>query len=547
MKVRTRLSPEVTADLKVLLGRRTVIQLFGPKHSTVLESLQRIESAGEVAAIFYLAVFATKNKRDPSNRASETADKLLRPLAPSELLVLDQHARAQYHYEDPELLKALREVAPAQLSELTELHPGAHALLGAMSFHWSGYVREAAVRQLAQIRTGDELPFLLIRLNDWIPQVRTAARQTIQDRTTPAYAHHFAGNLRLLQQLLIWERIDHSTFLRWILEYLRKPECSAALDQRLSSPNPVDRRLAFELLARPDYEELASLLGKASQDADPMIRLWAIRKARNYLPPETLLSMATKAMSDRYAAIRAQAVYAHVEHGPTEVISGTLRPFLLDRSASLRSLARFHLATREPIDFANFYRELIASDRPSKRAMAIESLGEVGTTSEADLIQKCLAEAHPGVRAASIRALSRLDGDRFVGEFVDLLLDESPTVARAAADALAKRVGLVDHARLWQENANLKPVAARERVLRIIFDASKWDGLYYALSLVDDPEPGIQKLALDHVRKWTGKFARSSVAATAAQRERVVAALASKTLPFPSEEQRRLSFFVSES
>jgi hypothetical protein len=32
-----------------------------------------------------------------------------------------------------------------------------------------------------------------------------------------------------------------------------------------------------------------------------------------------------------------------------------------------------------------------------------------------------------------------------------------------------------------------------------------------------------------------------------AQRARVVAALAGKTLPFPAEVQRRLSFFVNEN
>jgi HEAT repeat protein len=546
MKLRFRLSPEVTADLKALLGRRTVVQLFDPKRSTVLESLQRIESAGEVAAIFYLAVFATMTETELANRASEVADALVRPLMPAELLALDQHARALY-YEDPELLKALREIAPGQVSELAESRPGAHALLGAMSFHKSGYVREAAVRQLARIRTGHEVPFLLIRLNDWIPAVRTAARQAIQDRTTLAYARHFAGNLRLLQQLVVWERVDHAAFLRWILEYLRKPECSAALDEQISSPNPVDRRLAFELLARPDYEDLASLLGKAMRDRDPMIRLWAIRQARKNLRPGPLLSMATQSLSDRYAAVRAQAVYIHVEQGPPDRVSATLRPFLLDPSASLRSIARFNLASHESIDFPEFYRALIESDSPSKTAIAIEGLGEIGTALDADLIRNRLTAKRPRDRAASVRALSRLDGDRFVPEFVGLLLDPSPAVAKEAVLALSKRSALVDHARLWQESATLKPLAARGRVLRLIFDASKWDGLYYALSLIDDPEQSIQQLALDHVRRWTGRFSRSSIAPTMAQRARVVAALAGKTLPFPVEVQRRLSFFVNEN
>jgi hypothetical protein len=261
----------------------------------------------------------------------------------------------------------------------------------------------------------------------------------------------------------------------------------------------------------------------------------------------TIASMATKALSDRYAAVRAQAVYVHLEQGPSDTISATLRPFLLDPSASLRSIARFHLASRESIDFPNFYRALIESDSPSKRAIAIESLGEVGTALDADLIRNCLSATNPRVRGASIRALARLDGDRFVSEFVGLLLDRSPAVAKEATLALSKRASLVDHARLWQESATLKPAASRGRILRLIFDASKWDGLHYALSLVDDPEQSIQSLALDHVRRWTGRFSRSSVAPTMAQRARVVAALAGKTLPFSAEMQRRLSFFVNEN
>jgi hypothetical protein len=78
-------------------------------------------------------------------------------------------------------------------------------------------------------------------------------------------------------------------------------------------------------------------------------------------------------------------------------------------------------------------------------------------------------------------------------------------------------------------------------------DPTKWDGLYYALSLLDDPEPSIQRMALAHVIGWTGSFSRSSVAPTIAQRERVPAALASKTRAVPPEVQRRLRFFVNEN
>src|SRR6185312_3917797 len=53
----------------------------------------------------------------------------------------------------------------------------AAAVIGAASFHASGHVREAAVRLLDEVETGAELRFLLIRLNDWVPAVRSAAQR----------------------------------------------------------------------------------------------------------------------------------------------------------------------------------------------------------------------------------------------------------------------------------------------------------------------------------------------------------------------------------
>lgn len=46
------------------------------------------------------------------------------------------------------------------------------ATVGIATCHRSGFIREKAVVTLAECHSGTELPFLLVRLNDWIPQVR---------------------------------------------------------------------------------------------------------------------------------------------------------------------------------------------------------------------------------------------------------------------------------------------------------------------------------------------------------------------------------------
>jgi hypothetical protein len=88
---------------------------------------------------------------------------------------------------------------------------------------------------------------------------------------------------------------------------------------------------------------------------------------------------------------------------------------------------------------------------------------------------------------------------------------------------------------------------ARGRILRLIFDASKWDGLYYALSLIDDPERSIQMLALDHVSRWTVRFRPLQCYSYNGAAGKGCSGARGQALPFPAEVQRRLSFFVNEN
>ena len=45
--------------------------------------------------------------------------------------------------------------------------------------HSSGYVREAAARRCAERGEPDLLPVVTERLNDWVPEIRNAARQAL--------------------------------------------------------------------------------------------------------------------------------------------------------------------------------------------------------------------------------------------------------------------------------------------------------------------------------------------------------------------------------
>jgi HEAT repeat protein len=57
----------------------------------------------------------------------------------------------------------------------------------------SDYVRQAAVEALGKIESGAELPFLLMRVNDWVPNVRNLAAELLEKRVRPDYVPHFVA------------------------------------------------------------------------------------------------------------------------------------------------------------------------------------------------------------------------------------------------------------------------------------------------------------------------------------------------------------------
>jgi hypothetical protein len=58
------------------------------------------------------------------------------------------------------------------------------AIAGILSMHANGYVRQFAVKALSKFTDGSEIPFLLLRLSDWVPQVSAEAVLSMQQRLT---------------------------------------------------------------------------------------------------------------------------------------------------------------------------------------------------------------------------------------------------------------------------------------------------------------------------------------------------------------------------
>ena len=150
--------------------------------------------------------------------------------------------------------------------------------------HRSGYVREVAVSGLAASGDGRAIPYVLLCLNDWVKEIRRAARSAIEVFFQPVFAPDVIAALPIVWALARQNRDDHERFVSRVLAFLRSPACAPALRAGCGAPEREVRRVCFELLLRRGggtEHETPEALSAALADRDPVVRVWAARR----LPP----------------------------------------------------------------------------------------------------------------------------------------------------------------------------------------------------------------------------------------------------------------------
>jgi HEAT repeat protein len=163
--------------------------------------IDRIGAAGEAAALPDLLPHVFDKRRSVARAAARAAASLLSGVPVSELPWLDERLRERSTW-----WPGWFSMRPTDLRALEQFGDSQPALLRLATCHPSGYVREAALKALESAVDGAELPFLLIRLNDWVAPVRECAQELVRRRANPGYARQLVRSLPLVRCRMLWSR-----------------------------------------------------------------------------------------------------------------------------------------------------------------------------------------------------------------------------------------------------------------------------------------------------------------------------------------------------
>lgn len=349
--------------------------------------------------------------------------------------------------------------------------------LGTM--HPNGFYREKCLRMLSS-DTGSYL-FFLLRLNDWVEEVRDVAREACRNICADNMDLSYDELIRLLPVL---NRVRNGKRKDEDLMQELDPLFASALRAKIPA---IDRAFIrkYDTRTRVVLYRLFTANGQLSKE--DILSLLDIEKN---LQIQRLLAtslirhhdLSTEEL-DGLIAHKSSVVQVAAMDKKYEILKAPwdgIEEKLLSPSGPVRQTARFICRKHSYVDVRQYYIDHLDSDQ---RAGSILGMAETGKKEDADLLTAYLEDEDPRVVKNTLYALGELDALRYIDVFERFLKDKDITVVKQAYVAMTVhklKIGAENIYNMFQETDS-HYLKARLSVL--LGHEAYWDRIPYALMM----------------------------------------------------------------
>lgn len=513
MRPQTSDCERLLLQLQELLNRNETRWLWQRSHSgEIVGIINRIAEQCGSGTIADLVRCLFSDAGEVRTAAGHALQQQVSRLSDEELLQLDWDVRDLWRGRHGYAGFAWSNTSSDDVENLAADPISRSTVLGLLSFHHNGYVRERAIKLLAGIADGSEIPFLLIRLNDWVSPVADAAAKALKQRLNDAHLPYLLRHIALVLRLLQLRRRDLSEVVGLVGDLLTRVENDAALAEAILSPNRELRRGVVHIGLRRGGEAACRTVRHGLGSEDPVVRLWCVKQLedRFHGDDNSLDAILERLVTDRSMPVRREALRT-VARVHRERERDVWQSALLDESVAIRELAQVCLRRLGVANLAEFYRQALLNTPDS--ISALSGLCETGVADDLPVIRGYLSHGFANRRSAALRGVGRIAGAAAFEEIVACLRDPSPKVTRLAVKLLRDELPTADLAPLYTVVRQATWPHSRIAALRLISNAGKWRSLPWLIKASDhwDQETGEEAAKLfeswfhhPHVnRVWT--------------------------------------------
>src|ERR1017187_7049924 len=295
-----RLSAEIQADINSLLAWPS-IQQRRPRTGDTLAILERIGKEAEPPAIAHLMSFALALNGEVRAKSRPIIRGIFDRMPIDLLPLLDESLRRSWSQ-----LQYWYGLKPREAKTFRPHSQDDWLFLALLSCHRDGFVCVEAVQNLGAAPPEIAIPFLMIRMVDWVREVRLAADEKLLEQMKPAHGKVFVDCLGLLDRLSSNSRyrVGYTTSVEG---FLKVPEQAEALAAGLHSAVHSVRRRSFILALENPGLSKKSVIEKALNHPDVVVRKWAFQEGPLHSPGDSI-DWTARAATDPYGPIRRTAL-----------------------------------------------------------------------------------------------------------------------------------------------------------------------------------------------------------------------------------------------
>ena len=368
------------------------------------------------------------------------------------------------------------------------------------SFNPNGFIREQAVK-LLQSHDGT-LPFIMLRLNDWVSQVRQAASTAFSYRLQRLSGGELLAALPFAEKLKWGGRGSHAEYTNSFFLLLTAPEHLPDLMIGLESKEVRTRKICVNALFGVSPPRIELALERLTCEPEPFLRATIFRKLNGI--GHCLDDAVDVFLRDRYPLNRMLA-FQYLLDTNTDGVYDVAKNLLLDKSAAIRETAQKIIHEQTPeFDFRAFYLDSLGQSTTA----AIYGLGEKGQKDDTAVLSGYLDDNRVSVVKSSMASLMKLDGERYNGPITGMLDDPRVGVAKTARNLVMKMV-LPDYEKVKEIFSTTRYEHTRLKCLDILFAAPKWSRIIHMLEALAYDDEQIREKSLVAIKRWLFSFNRS--------------------------------------
>jgi hypothetical protein len=346
------------------------------------------------------------------------------------------------------------------------------------SFHPNGYFREKCILEL--IKHPNILPYLILRMNDWVSVIRSKVTSLVLERIQTSPVHEILSSMQQIEKLKHCGRREREVFETLYEEITHRIQAEIQHIEwhKISQYGSKTKRAIYRVVLSTKILDISLVNNLLEWEKDTSHKGYIIGRILDLY--DCTLEQLKAYLKNKNAQVRYKALTYRFQ--TFNELWDNIEGFLLDSNRSIREYTCYILKKYAQFDVIAFYKAHLYGETPDN---AIKGIGENGSTEHGQCLFPFLESENYRTVKVTLEALSRLMQDQGLQIYERYLFDQRISISKAAYLAIKNNKILIGADNLYQQITKTQCQHIKRYLILLLTRERSWYRLPYLIYLYD--------------------------------------------------------------